>query len=285
MRLPRTLAEAHGGTGSGEGVTLLKRRTFFGVAAAALTATALNAPARGESRAGRTFLVAHGAWSAGWAWKKMHPLMATAGHRLITPTYTGLGEREHLANPAIDLETHIQDMLGVIKFEQLGPFVLIGHSYGGMVATGVADRVPERISKLIYLDAFVPKDGQALLDLLSPAAAARTRAAVKAGDGWRAPPNPAPPDTSPEDAKWIQGLRLPQPFRTFETPLRLRNGDTRIPRAYIYAKRATPDDTFRPFADRAKREGWGYHEIDASHSPHVTAPEALATLLQSIAAS
>src|ERR1700712_3953074 len=110
---------------------------------------------------GKTFLVCHGAWSAGWAWKKVHPLMATAGHRLVTPTYTGLGERAHLANPSIDLETHIQDILNVIQYQDLRDIVLVGHSYGGMVATGVADRV----TQLIYIDAFVPDDGQSLLDL------------------------------------------------------------------------------------------------------------------------
>src|ERR1700704_393143 len=103
---------------------------------------------------GATFLVCHGAWRAGWAWKKMHPLMSAAGHRLITPTYTGLGERAHLASAANDLETHILDILGVIKYEDLREIVLIGYSYGGMVATGVADRARERISKLVYLDAF-----------------------------------------------------------------------------------------------------------------------------------
>src|SRR3979409_370862 len=114
---------------------------------------------------GATFLVCHGAWSAAWVWKKMHPLMSAAGHRLVTPTYTGLGEREHLANPSIDLETHIQDILNVIRYEDLRDIVLIGHSYGGMVATGVADRARDRIVQLIYIDAFVPDDGQCLLDL------------------------------------------------------------------------------------------------------------------------
>ena len=118
---------------------------------------------------GATFLVCHGAWSAGWAWKKMHPLMAASGHRLVTPTYTGLGERAHLANPSVDLETHIQDILNVIKYEDLRDIVLVGHSYGGMVATGVADRARDRISQLIYVDAFVPEDGQSLLDLNEPA--------------------------------------------------------------------------------------------------------------------
>src|SRR5262249_51972600 len=196
------------------------------------------------------FLVAHGAWSAGWSWKKMHPLMTAAGQRLITPTYTGLGEREHLASPAIDLETHIQDILGVIKYEQLSRFVLVGHSYGGMVATAVADRVPERIARLICLDAFVPADGQSLFDIVPPAAAQRMRAAAQAGDGWRVPPNPLPPDTSAADVAWIQTLRLPHPLRTLESRLRLHNGDTRVPRTYIYCKRINPEDTFRPFAER-----------------------------------
>jgi pimeloyl-ACP methyl ester carboxylesterase len=239
---------------------------------------------RAQSR-GVTFLVTHGAWSAGWAWKKMHPLMAAAGHRLITPTYTGLGEREHLASPAVDLETHIQDVLGVIKYEELSSFVLIGHSYGGMVATGVADRVPERITKLVYLDAFVPKDGQALVDLMPPGARDRVRAGAKAGDGWRVPPTPPPADTSAEDVKWIQALRIAQPLKAFETPVRLQRGDTKLPRAYIYCKRSTPEDTFRQFADRAVREKWDYREIDASHSPHITAPGALFALLTSIASA
>ena len=130
----------------------------------------------------KTFLLCHGAWSGGWAWKKMHPLMAQAGHRLMTPTYTGLGERAHLANPAIDLDTHIQDILNVIKYEDLRDIVLLGHSYGGMVATGVADRARERVSQLIYLDAFVPRDGQSLLDL-NEAGASRCARRQAAGDG------------------------------------------------------------------------------------------------------
>src|SRR5215475_10010202 len=135
----------------------------------------------------KTFLVCHGAWGGGWSWKKMHPLMRTAGHRLVTPTCTGLGEREHLANPSIDLETHIQDMLNVIRYEDLRDIVLIGHSYGGMVATGVADRARDRIAQLIYLDAFVPRHGQSLFDLNAPARPGM-EASSKNGDGWRVPP-------------------------------------------------------------------------------------------------
>jgi pimeloyl-ACP methyl ester carboxylesterase len=150
----------------------------------------------------KTFLVCHGAWGGGWSWKKMHPLMQAAGHRLLTPTYTGLGERAHLANPAIDLESHIQDILNVISYEDLGDIVLLGHSYGGMVATGVADRAREKIAQLIYLDAFVPRDGQSLFDLNEPGRAPM-REAAGSGDGWRVPPNPTPPDTPEADLVWL----------------------------------------------------------------------------------
>jgi pimeloyl-ACP methyl ester carboxylesterase len=237
-----------------------------------------------ENIMGATFLVCHGAWSAGWAWKKLHPLMNAAGHRLVTPTYTGLGEREHLANPSIDLETHIHDILNVIKYEDLHDIVLIGHSYGGMVATGVADRARDRVVQLIYVDAFVPKDGQSLLDLNQPARQ-RMLELAKTGDGWRVPPNPTPPDTSQADLEWLTERRVFQPIKCFEMPLKLRGGELTLPRSYIYATRATPADTFRPFAERAKSEaGWRYHQLDASHSPNVTAPEALMALLEKIVA-
>src|SRR3989442_15824836 len=117
---------------------VMERRDFLRAAGVGLVASTATTPAMAQSHV--TFLVAHGAWSAGWAWKKMHPLMSAAGHRLVTPTYTGLGEREHLASPANALETHIADVLGVIKYEDLRNIVLIGHSYGGKVPTGGAHR-------------------------------------------------------------------------------------------------------------------------------------------------
>jgi pimeloyl-ACP methyl ester carboxylesterase len=232
----------------------------------------------------KTFLVCHGAWSAGWAWKKMHPLMNKAGHRLVTPTYTGLGERAHLANPSIDLETHIEDMLNVIKYEDLRDIVLIGHSYGGMVATGVADRARDRVKQIIYIDAFVPRDGQSLLDL-NEVARRHMKELAGTGDGYRVPPNPTPPDTPPEDVAWLSERRVHMPVKCFETKLKLHGGALTLPRSYIYATRITPADTFGPFAKETKNDpAWRYFEIDASHAPNVTAPEALMGLLEKIAA-
>jgi pimeloyl-ACP methyl ester carboxylesterase len=230
-----------------------------------------------------TFLVAHGAWSAGWAWKKMRPLLRAAGHELWTPTYTGLGERAHLAGPDVDLNTHIQDILAVLEAEDLRDVYLIGHSYGGMVATGVADRARDRIKHIIYVDAFAPKDGQSAFDLQPPENVAQRRAQAKeTGDGWRLATGAMPPDTSPEDSAWATPRRKPQPIKTFDTKLKL-SAEPSAPRTYIYAKRARPADEFRQFLERAKREGWRSFEIDSSHNPHITNPQGLLSILDEIA--
>jgi pimeloyl-ACP methyl ester carboxylesterase len=234
-----------------------------------------------------TFLVAHGAWSAGWAWKKMRPRLRERGHELWTPTYTGLGERVHLASNDVRLDTHIEDVLKVLEFEDLREVILVGHSYGGMVATGVADRAPERFAQLIYLDAFVPRHGQSLFDLQVPEdRIGLVEAARKAGDAMRLPPRPMPPDTSAADLAWGNPRRVAQPIATFEQPIRLTGAVEQMRRTYIYCTRARPGDVFRQFAERAKSEtGWTYREMDASHNPHITMPDALAELLHELSGS
>src|SRR5262245_30293539 len=232
-----------------------------------------------------TFLICHGAWSAGWAWKKVRPLLRAAGHEVFTPTYTGLGERAHLVSRSVTLDTHIADVLGVIEAEDLNDIVLVGHSYGGMVATGVADRAGERIARLVYLDAFVPESGQSLFDML-PAAERDRRSGDSAanGDGWLLAPNPPPPDTAPEDVAWITPRRRWQPVATFAQPIALKGSGARPPRSYIYCTRITPEDTFGQFARRFRSDpAWTFFEIDASHSPNVTAPEALVRILDQAA--
>jgi pimeloyl-ACP methyl ester carboxylesterase len=214
----------------------------------------------------------------------MHPLMQAAGHRLVTPTYTGLGERSHLASPEVTLDTHIQDMLGVLEFEDLRDVVLIGHSYGGMVATGVADRARGRIATLVYLDAFVPEDGQSLFDLQSPETRAMMREKAKAdGDGWRLPPNPMPDDTPPDDFAWSNPRRRPQPINCFEQPLRLTGGPLTLPRHYIWCKLTAPHNFSRFYEKVQGAPGWRSYVMEATHNPHITTPQALRDLLLSIA--
>lgn len=225
-----------------------------------------------------TFVLAHGAWSGAWAWKKMHPLMSARGHRLLTPSYTGLGERAHLANPNIDLDTHISDIVNVLVYEDLHNVVLVGHSYGGMVSTGVADRARDRISRVIYIDAFVPDDGQSVFDLTEQNVEQWRASAL---DGWRLPPLPLPPDTPSEDLPWIAVRRMHQPIKTFEQALRLTKGPLTVPRRYVLC---TKSETFRPYFNKAKAAGWPVYELASSHNPHITVPKQLADLLDRIAA-
>jgi pimeloyl-ACP methyl ester carboxylesterase len=230
-----------------------------------------------------TFVVAHGAWSAGWAWKKMHPLMAARGHRLITPTYTGLGERTHLASPDIDLNTHITDVVNVLEWEDFTGVHLVGHSYGGMVATGVVDRARKRIAKLIYVDAFAPRDGESAFDVM-PAATAAQRVNGADADGF-IPPGQLPPDTSAEDVAWSTPRHMPHPLKAFAQKIAL-NEEFSGPRHYILCPKHSPDQRFRRFYDRAKAENWaGAYELDSSHNPHITVPDELAALLDRIAES
>ena len=207
----------------------------------------------------------------------MRPLMRECGHTLFTPSYTGLGERAHLATPDVDLETHIADILGVLEMEDLSGVNLVGHSYGGMVATGVADRARARIAKLIYVDAFVPEDGESLMDLVP--AELRAQRQARTPDGWRIPPTPMSADTSPEDVAWGTPRRKPLPAKAFEQKLKLQNGPLTLPRHYIYCTRITAGDRFRPFLERAKREGWGVDLIDSSHTANITCPDVLMGLL------
>ena len=178
----------------------------------------------------------------------------------------------------VDLDTHIQDILGVIEFEDLRDIVLIGHSYGGMVATGVADRAPQRVRHLVYLDAFVPADGQSLNDF--------TGGSDKptAVDGWLATPRPSAPDTSPEDLAWSATRRRHQPVRCFSQKLRLANATPPFPRTYIHCTKKTGHDNFQQFAERFRGDpAWAFRSIDASHSPNITAPEELTALLLAVA--
>lgn len=231
-----------------------------------------------------TFVLVHGAWSGGWAWRKFARMLEERGHQAVRATLTGQGDRAHLARPEIDLDTHIQDVAALIEFEELQDIVLVGHSYGGMVVTGVADRMPERIASLVYVDAMLPRDGECLLDFLPDDHRASMQARVEEGDGWKLAPNPVPPDTPEAERAWLEPRRLPQPFRTFTQPVRLGIKPPTMPRTYIYCQRFAPGDVFRQFADRVRElPGWQRIDIDSSHSPHITAPGQLADLLEAAA--
>jgi pimeloyl-ACP methyl ester carboxylesterase len=226
-----------------------------------------------------TFVLVHGAWHGGWCWRKVTPLLRAAGHGVLAPTLTGLGERAHLATPEVGLDTHVQDVLNVLVFEDLTDVVLVGHSYGGLVIAGVAEQAPERLAHLVYLDAQVADDGQASIDL-----AAADRSAVEEnmrtrGDGWRVPIDVEPTldrygVVDPAERRWMAERLVPHPWKTVTDPLRLPTGQGRsLPRTFVLCARRTSPSRG---AERARREsGWRYREIDTGHDAMVTAPREL----------
>jgi len=208
-------------------------------------------------------------------WQRLARVLRAAGHQVHTPSLTGIGERAHLATPDIDLSTHIADVVAVFKYEKLERAVLVGHSYGGMVVTGVADREPDRIGALVYLDAFVPQNGQAMVSLTRP----QVRDAIEKHAGPVAPLPPAAQGmTDPQEIAWMNGRRDPQPRKTLTQPISLK-GAYRGPRVYIFCSGYQPT-SFASFAERTRSDpAWKYHELKTHHYPHVSMPNETAGLL------
>jgi pimeloyl-ACP methyl ester carboxylesterase len=169
-----------------------------------------------------TFVCVHGAWGGGWELKEVATYLRSAGHEVYTPTLTGMGERSHLGRPETNLETYIQDIANVLRYEDLNDVILTGHSFGGMVITGVADRMPERIRHLVYVDAPVPEDGQSLFMLLPKIMRQSEEAAQAEGEGWRVPPAPGIVE-DPRVKAWAKGRYGFQPIESMQQPIRLTN--------------------------------------------------------------
>jgi len=230
-----------------------------------------------------TYVLVHGAWSGGWVWRDVTRALRAASHEAIAVTLTGLGERSHLATPEIGLSTHIDDVVNVLEFEDLRDVVLVGHSYAGMVITGVADRVSGRLNHLVYLDAHLPQDGQSWADLTG---------ARQTDDAGPIPPPALPPNAPPPTAaeQAMMAKLVPQPRQTTQEKLRLRmpTEDRSFKRTYIKAvkgPRATvgPGAALWSAAERVQSDpAWNYREIDTGHMVQVEKPDELATLLLDI---
>jgi pimeloyl-ACP methyl ester carboxylesterase len=211
-------------------------------------------------------------------WGAVAQELRSAGHKVFTPTLTGSGERVHLASPAIGLDIHILDVLNVFHYEDLSDVNLIGWSYGGMVTTGVAEQVPDKVHHLIYLDAFVPESGQSLADVLGPEiTTAAGQLAAAYGDGWRVPYYPPGADRTTDFM-----------LKAAQQPVRLDNPQAaKLPRTYVHFTAKPPDDMykgiFERIAARAREEGWNCREIATAHEGILTAPHDVARLLFELA--
>jgi pimeloyl-ACP methyl ester carboxylesterase len=227
------------------------------------------------------FVLVHGAWIGGWCWRAQAQALRKAGHEVYTPTLTGLGERSHLMSPSINLDTHITDVVNVIEREELPDLVLVGHSYGGMVISGVADRLPGRISSLVYLDAFVPGNGQSLLAFLPPGGPAPT----PASEYTLAPLPVAAFGASPEVAAYVEPRLTPMPTACFTQAIELTGGIDQVKKkTYIYANVPAPT-TFTQFYETLKDDkGWAVHTLPCTHLVQIDMPNELNVLLLQAAA-
>ena len=222
-----------------------------------------------------TFVLVHGAWSGGWSYAKTARLLRAAGHDVYTPTLTGLGERSHLANPGITLSVHIQDVVNVLEYEDINDVILVGHSYGGMVVTGVAGKVGERLKALVYLDAFLPEDGQSLWDIAGDNAQTFYLSAQDKDAGF-VPSFFAARSADPEIQARRQRNLDRQPLLTLLERLTFTGKEAVARRTYIYATKST----FARFYDKVRTDpAWTTKTIDTGHIVMMEDPEGLARLL------
>jgi pimeloyl-ACP methyl ester carboxylesterase len=246
------------------------------------------------------YVLVGGGWLGGWCWQRVARRLRQEGHDAYPTTLTGLGERVHLTSPQVDLETHITDVVNLVEFEDLHDVVLLGHSYAGLVVTGVSDRVPERISQLVYLDTGPIPNGTALIET-SPAEARRhiERQVEELGEGWRFPV-PPPEELATfgsleglDDARleMLRSRAVDQPFGTFTQPLELKNpAREALPKVGILCSfsleevRAiieSGDPVFREMASPT----WRFVELPTGHYPMFSRPDDLAAVLLDLSSS
>jgi pimeloyl-ACP methyl ester carboxylesterase len=224
------------------------------------------------------YILVHGAWRGGWIWKRVRRVLQAQGHEVFTPTLTGVADRIHLSSPNVNLDTHITDVANLIRWEELSNVILCGHSYGGCVVSGVADRVPDHIDALVYLDAFVLENGQCLNDTIPPEVRSERLALAKeAGEGWKLPPISAEEfNVNPRDRDWVNRQATWQSLACFEQPLRLTGALNQIKNVtYIVASGWSPSP-FPQFHEKAKARGWRTIAIDCGHDVMLDRPEELA---------
>lgn len=234
-----------------------------------------------------TYVLVHGGGHGGWCYQPVARLLRAKGCEVYAPTLTGLGERSHLLSAEIDLDTHITDVVNVLHYEDLHDVILVGHSYGGMVITGVADRAAARVGHLVYLDAATPQSGQSLLDLAAPLLnAARQHARIENGVELVLDPGTDPLGfygvTDPEQIEWMKSRLTPHPWKSFEQKLRLDNPQAlaRIPQSHIVCTSTLSGRNVEALRTQAEGRLW---DIDTGHDLMITEPQQVAELLLRVA--
>ena len=229
-----------------------------------------------------TFVLVHGAWHGGWGWVRLAALLRAQGHTVFAPTLTGQGERTHLLTQDVNATLHIADIVNLIRYERLSNIVLVGHSYGGSVISGVAEIVPDKIAALVFLDAFVPDNGQAVVDMVQPAVKEIILAAQARGETTVPVRDAAAFNVNEKDRAWVDSLAGPQPIGTMTEKLTLSGAREKIAsKTYIRAS-GYPNIAFEAAHARAKAEGWRTYEVPCGHNVMIDRPERLAEILNEL---
>jgi len=228
------------------------------------------------------YVLVHGAWGGGWKYARVAQRLRARGHTVFTPTLTGCADRSHLFSGTINLSTHITDIVNVIRYEDLSGVVLAGHSYGGMVITGVADRLPHLIAALVYLDAFVPEDGKSLFDINIQKNVQMyiERAGALGGVAIPAPSAHEFFGVNEQDAPRVDELAAPHPIGCFTEKIKLTGKYKSVKkRIYVHGEELPRESPFKPFYERAKKEGWPAHALPCGHDVMLDQPERTAEIL------
>ncbi|MFJ9909412.1 alpha/beta fold hydrolase [Streptomyces sp. NPDC101152] len=237
----------------------------------------------------KTYVLVHGAWHSGRVWDRVVPLLTRAGHQVFAPSLTGHGEKKHLLTADVDLDTHIGDVVALLGERDLTDVVLVGHSYAGMVISGVANEVPDRIAHLVYVDAMVPTDGESALDVIPDKTQRLIDAAAASDAPWRIPPVPELPApiglfgvTDPADTAWLRTMLSDESVRCFLQPVRLDNpAMDAIARTHIHCVGSAPGDVTRRPVPTVQPGGTASQvwELQSGHDCMVTVPDALTDVL------
>jgi pimeloyl-ACP methyl ester carboxylesterase len=259
-----------------------RRRVVGGMAAGAsfaVLADGLVSAGRAQTRR-KTFVLVHGSSAGGWCYRRVADLLEKAGHKVYAPTLTGLGERSHLMSGLITLDTHIEDVVNVIRWENLEDFVLVGHSYGGWIISGVAEQFQGKISSIVFLDAFMPENGQRVLDTNSP----RSRAEIEQAQRKAEVSRPAPPASvwkvNEKDQPWVNEKFTAQPVGVAFTPIRLTGARDRVPKKTYVRAKGYDNPNFEAYYAKVRSDpSWRTYEMPCGHEVMIDMPERTAEIL------
>jgi pimeloyl-ACP methyl ester carboxylesterase len=253
-------------------------------AVAAVAPGLVGVPLAAQSPRPRPFVLVHGAWHGGWCWRRVADRLERVGHKVYAPTLTGLADRSHLLDSRVNLDTHIADVANLIKWEGLTEVVLCGHSYAGFVVSGVAEQIGTAVAAVVLVDAYLPRDGQSLFDIATPASRASLEVAIKRGDVARQAPTAASFNVNPRDQSWVDSKMTPHPVASSTQKVTLTGALERVQRkAYVRAT-ANPNPTFDRFLAEVRRQGgWRTFEGPCGHDVMVDRPDELVDVLLAMA--